>query len=68
MIKGYPVRQLLAPYGKPAVDGKISPNEGYKTRTATQILLGTQTGTRVAADMAYDLDSLYFVARVSDRT
>lgn len=68
MIKGYPVRQLLAPYGKPAIDGKISPNEGYKTRTATQILLGTQTGTRVAADMAYDLDSLYFVARVSDRT
>lgn len=68
MIKGYPVRQLQAPYGKPAVDGKITANEGYYTRAATQILLGSQTGTRVAADMAYDMDSLYFVARVSDRT
>ena len=68
MIKGYPVRQLTAPYGQPAVDGRVTANEGYKTRTATQILLGSQTGTRVAADLAYDRDSLYVVARVSDRT
>ena len=68
MIKGYPVRQLLAPYGRPTVDGMLTANEGYKTRTGTQILLGSQTGTRVAADLAYDLDSLYIVARVSDRT
>ena len=68
MIKGYPVRQLTAPYATPTVDGKVTANEGYKTRTATQILLGSQTGTRVAADMAYDRDSLYVVARVSDRT
>ena len=68
MMKGYPVRQLQAPFAKPTVDGKLTAGEGYKTRTATQIMLGTQTGTRVTADMAYDRDSLYVVARVSDRT
>ena len=68
MIKGYPVRQLQAPYAKPTVDGKLTAGEGYMTRTATQIILGTQTGTRVTADMAYDRDSLYVVTRVSDRT
>ncbi len=68
MIKGYPVRQLTAPYAQPVIDGKVTPNEGYHHRTATQILLGSQTGTRTAADMAYDRDSLYIVARVSDRT
>ena len=68
MIKGYPVRQLQAPFASPTIDGKLTAGEGYKTRTATQILLGTQTGTRVTADMAYDRDSLYVVARVSDRT
>lgn len=68
MIKGYPVRQLQAPFASPVVDGKLTANEGYKTRTATQIILGTQTGTRVTADMAYDRDSLYVVTRVSDRT
>ena len=68
MIKGYPVRQLTAPYAQPVIDGKVTPNEGYHHRTATQILLGSQTGTRTAADLAYDRDSLYVVARVSDRT
>ena len=68
MIKGYPVRQLQAPYARPSIDGKLTANEGYKTRTGTQILLGSQTGTRVTADLAYDYDSLYVVARVSDRT
>lgn len=68
MIKGYPVRQLQAPYARPTIDGKLTANEGYKTRTGTQILLGSQTGTRVAADFAYDSDSLYMIARVNDRT
>lgn len=68
MIKGYPVRQLSVPFGHPNTDGKITANEGYFSRTAKQVLLGSQTGTRVAADLAYDQDSLYFVARVSDRT
>ena len=43
-------------------------DEGYLKRNATQMILGTQTGTRVAADMAYDEDSLYIFTRVSDRT
>lgn len=68
MIKGYPVRQLLAPYNHPVIDGRQSSGEGYMKRNATQIILGSQTGTRVAADLAYDDDSLYVFARISDRT
>jgi len=68
MMKGYPVRQLTAPYGHPAIDGRQTANEGYKTRTGTQIILGSQTGTRVVADLAYDRDSLYVFSRISDRT
>lgn len=68
MIKGYPVRLLQAPYGHPVIDGKLTNGEGYLKRNATQMILGTQTGTRVAADLAYDTDSLYFFTRVSDRT
>ena len=68
MIKGYPVRLLQAPYGKPVVDGIQTKNEGYLKPSSTQIILGTQTGTRVTSDFAYNEDSLYFTARVSDRT
>lgn len=68
MIKGYPMRQLMAAYGQPVVDGRLTQGEGYKTRGATQIVMGWQTGTRLTADLAYDRDSLYFIARVADRT
>ena len=42
--------------------------EGYFFEDGSQIKLGTQTGTRVIADYAFDMDSLYFVARVFDNT
>ena len=64
MIKGYPTRLLQASYARPAIDGLQTRGEGYFLSDASQIKLGTQTGTRVTADFAYDLDSLYFVARV----
>ena len=68
MMKGYPVRALTAPFGHPSIDGRQTSGEGYMKRNATQMILGTQTGTRVAADLAYDDDSLYVFARISDRT
>ena len=68
MIKGYPTRQLHAAFGHPAVDGRLTLDEGYTRPDATQILLGTDCGTRVVADFAYDLDSLYFIANVFDNT
>ena len=68
MIKGYPVRLLQAPFAHPDINGRISRTEGYFNASAQQIILGTQTGTRCNADFAYDLDSLYFVARVMDKT
>lgn len=66
MIKGYPVRQLHAPFASPTVDGKQIRNEGYYKPTATQMILGREHGTRFTGDFAYDNDSLYFTSRVSD--
>ena len=68
MIKGYPTRLLQAPYAHPSIDGTARSSEGYFSKTASQIILGTQTGIRFIADFAYDMDSLYFAARVNDRT
>lgn len=68
MIKGRAVSLLQAPYGRPVVDGRIAKGEGYLFGDCTQIQLGTQTGTSVIADFAYDSDSLYFIARVQDKT
>lgn len=68
MIKGYPTSLLQAPFGHPTVDGKSTASEGYLFADASQIKLGTQCGTRVLSDFAYDLDSLYFIARVYDST
>lgn len=68
MIKGYPVRQLTACYASPTVDGVQTTGEGYVRPDATQVILGTQNGNRVTSDFAYDSDSLYFTARVTDNT
>ena len=69
MMKGYPVRQLQAPFASTIkVDGKQPTNEGYYKRNASQIILGTENGVRFTGDFAYDRDSLYFTSRVSDRT
>lgn len=68
MIKGYPTRLLQAPFAHPTIDGRLTKGEGYFFEDGSQIKLGTQTGTRVIADYAFDMDSLYFVARVFDNT
>ena len=68
IMKGYPVRLLQAPYAKPTIDGKQTRGEGYFKPLATQVILGTEKGTRFTADFAYDDDSLYISARASDRT
>jgi len=68
MIKGYPTRLLQAPFAHPIVDGRQRTTEGYFKKSASQIILGSQTGTRLTADFAYDLDSLYFTAKVTDNT
>jgi len=68
MINGYPTRLLQAPYGKPVIDGKLTRNEGYLRPVANQIMLGTTIGGSITADLAYDENNLYFLARVADRT
>ena len=68
VIKGMPKRMFQAAYGHPKVDGRFTRNEGYFTSTATQITMGQQIGTYLGADFAYDRDSLYFYARIADRT
>ena len=67
MIKGYAVNKLQAPYAHPNIDGKLTRNEGYYKPLSTQVMLGVETGTRTIADFAYDNDSLYFIARVTDK-
>ena len=68
MIKGYPMKQFEAAKGTPSVDGKIAVKEGYTRSNASQVMMGAQTGTRTAADFAYDSDNLYFVAKAIDRS
>ena len=68
MIKGYPVRRLQAPYAHATVDGRQTRGEGYYKPQATQVLMGIERGVRTTADICYDADSIYFTARVSDRT
>ena len=68
MIKGYPVRRLQAPYAHATVDGQQSRDDGYYKPQATQILMGIERAVRTTADICYDADSIYFTARVSDRT
>lgn len=68
MIKGYPTRLLLAPYGHPVIDGMATTDEGYMRPNASQIMLGTQTGIQSSADFAHDEDSLYFIAQIADPT
>ena len=68
VIKGYPKRAFHAAYGHPKVDGRFTRNEGYSTPTASQITMGQQISTYLGADFAYDRDSLYFYARIADRS
>ena len=68
IIKGYPKRMFQAAYGHPKIDGRFTRNEGYLTPMATQVTMGQQIGTYLGADFAYDRDSLYFYARIADRT
>lgn len=68
MIKGYPTRLIQAPYAHPTVDGIQTAGEGYLRRDASQIMLGTQTGTRSTVDLAYDDDYLYVSAMADDAT
>lgn len=68
MIKGTVMKKWVAPYAHPLIDGKLTKNEGYLSPLAAQVTMGTQLGNRVTADFAYQKDSLFFFAYVSDRT
>ncbi|MBQ8046880.1 MAG: exo-alpha-sialidase [Prevotella sp.] len=68
MIKGYPIQTFQAPYAHPVVNGKIARAEGYFNLLGAQVKMGVESGVQTTADFAYDRDSLYFVARVLDRT
>lgn len=68
IVKGYPIRQFMAYYGTPSVDGTVNVNE-YHYRSANQVKMGSNTiGFGAYADFSYDERNLYFVIRVADRT
>ncbi len=68
MEKGYPKTQFEAALGTPTVDGKSTTGEGYYASNNGQVRLGQLSGTAALCDFAYNIDSLYFIARVTDAT
>lgn len=59
MVKGYPMKQFIAPYASPLIDGRLSKEDSYYHSSARQIPMGNETGTFAYADFAYDQDMLY---------
>ena len=67
MMKGYPMKQFVAPYASPLIDGQLTDADTYYTTTARQVLMGNETGTFAYTDFAYDFDKLYMTCHVYRR-
>ncbi|MBO7120547.1 MAG: exo-alpha-sialidase [Bacteroidaceae bacterium] len=64
MAKGYPMKQFLAPYSTPLVDGRLTSDDAYCHASAKQIPMGCETGTFSYTDFAYDDAYLYMTSQV----
>ncbi|NDW10631.1 sugar-binding protein [Dysgonomonas sp. 520] len=67
MIKGYPIRQARADYGKITVDGVKTSGEKWTTSNLSQLHLGHVSKNKTTVDFLYDEKYLYFTSRVIDR-
>lgn len=61
MAKGYPMKQFVAPFGTPKMDGLANASDAYYSSSGHQIPLAGANGTFSYTDFSYDLDSLYAV-------
>lgn len=64
MMKGYPMKQFMAPYGSQLTDGRISADDTYFNSSARQVPMGNETGTFSYADFCYDQEKLYMTCQV----
>ena len=64
MVKGYPMRQFMAPYGSQLTDGQLTKDDTYYDASARQVPMGNETGTFSYADFAHDADMLYMTCLV----
>lgn len=68
VMKGYAMKGFSANFGTPEIDASFS-GENWTVKNAQQIFMGsTATRNRATLDFLYDNESLYFYARVVDRT
>lgn len=68
VVKGTLMQHFACPYSTPKVDGRFTAQDKYQGRATPQIHMGNELGFYCQSDFAYDNDSLYFVARVYDKT
>ena len=66
MVKGYPMKQFMAPYASQLTDGRLT-DETYYHTSARQVPMGNETGTFAYADFCYDRDELYMTCLVYRR-
>lgn len=66
MVKGYPMKQFMAPYASQLTDGRLTDDTYYHT-SARQVPMGNETGTFAYADFCYDRDELYMTCLVYRR-
>lgn len=68
VVKGYLMQQFECPYETPKMDGKFTATDHYYGRKTPQIHMGNDLGFACQCDFAHDDDTLYFVARIYDKT
>ncbi len=64
MVKGYPMKQFMAPYASQLTDGRLTKDDTYYDASARQVPMGNETGTFAYADFSYDRDELYMTCLV----
>ena len=67
MVKGYPMKQFLAPYASQLTDGRLTSADSYYNSSAQQVPMGSETGTFAYTDFSYDSDNLYMTCIVYRR-
>lgn len=68
MVKGYPMKQFMAPYASQLTDGRVTSADTYYNSSAQQVPMGNETGTFAYTDFSYDSDMLYMTSLVYRRS
>ena len=63
MVKGYPMKQFMAPYSSQRTDGLLT-GDTYYDASAKQVPMGNETGTFSYTDFSYNSNELYMTCHV----